>query len=65
MLADWAGFCNHVVKIENKYCEKEGIVEDAVDSMVISLGRDDYDKKKVISVRYIRTTSPIGLIFYK
>ena len=37
----WRKFCRHVVDVENAYIEKDGILEDAVDEMVIQLGGVD------------------------
>ena len=36
----WRQFCRHVVDIENDYFEKDGILEDAVEDMIISIGED-------------------------
>lgn len=38
---DWVGFCSHVKKVEKEYWEKDGIVEDVVDSLIISVGEGD------------------------
>ena len=40
---DWAVFCNHVKSIEDAYWEKDGLVENAVDEMIINLGDDSSD----------------------
>ncbi len=42
----WRRFCRHVVDIENEYFEKDGLLEDAVEEMVINLGDDDSDEKE-------------------
>ena len=39
----WRRFCRHVVDIENEYFEKDGLVEDVVEEMVITLGADEND----------------------
>ena len=39
----WWNFCRHVIDIENKYIEQDGIVEDTVDEMRIEIGQDDDD----------------------
>lgn len=36
-------FCKHVVKIENEYIKRDGIVEDTLEEMTIELGDDDSD----------------------
>ena len=35
----WRNFCRHVVDVENKYIEQNGIVEDTVEEMRIELGK--------------------------
>jgi hypothetical protein len=35
---DWIGYCGHVHKLELQYWEKDGIVSDVIDEIVISLG---------------------------
>ena len=39
----WRRFCRHVLDIENEYFEKDGLVEDVVEEMVICLGGDEND----------------------
>ena len=39
----WRRFCRHVVDVENECIEKDGILEDAVEEMVIELGEGDDD----------------------
>lgn len=39
----WRGFCRHVVDIEKEYFEKDGLVEDRVEEMIIHLGDEDSD----------------------
>ena len=34
----WKNFCRHVEDVEKKYIEKDGIVEDTLDEMVITIG---------------------------
>uniref|UniRef100_A0A1X7T5I9 Uncharacterized protein n=1 Tax=Amphimedon queenslandica TaxID=400682 RepID=A0A1X7T5I9_AMPQE len=42
----WKNFCQHVKKIEAQYIEKDGIVEETLDEMVIELGEEDTDNKE-------------------
>jgi hypothetical protein len=35
---DWMGYCSHVRKLELQYWEKDGIVSNVIDKIVISLG---------------------------
>ena len=37
----WRNFCRHVVDVENKYIEQDGIVEDTVEEMRIEIGEED------------------------
>lgn len=37
---DWAARCNHVLKIEKDYIEKEGILDTVVDNIIVNLGED-------------------------
>ena len=37
----WRGFCRHVVDVENRYIEKDGICEDTVEEMRIEIGDED------------------------
>lgn len=37
----WAEYCWHVIKVHEEYWIKDGIIEDAVDSLVISLVADE------------------------
>ena len=37
----WRSFCRHVVDVENKYIEQDGIVEDTVEEMRIEIGEED------------------------
>ena len=39
----WRGFCRHVVDIENTYFEKDGLIEDKVEEMIIQFGDSDSD----------------------
>ena len=39
----WRGFCRHVVDIENNYFEKDGLIEDRIEEMIIEFGDDDSD----------------------
>ena len=42
----WRAFCRHVVDIENDYFDKDGLLEDAIEDMVIEVGEsadDDTD----------------------
>ena len=39
----WRNFCRHVIHIENKYIEQDGVVEDKVDEMRNEIGQDDDD----------------------
>ena len=39
----WRHYCRHVVDIENDYILKDGILEDAVEEMVIDIGEDSDD----------------------
>lgn len=42
----WRNFCNHVVDVENKYIQQDGIVEDMVDEMRIE---DDESEMIVVT----------------
>lgn len=37
---DWMGYCQHVVKVEDSFFEKDGIIDDVVDRIVVSLDED-------------------------
>lgn len=37
----WRRFCRHVVDVENEFFEKDGLVEDVVEEMLIQLGDDE------------------------
>ncbi|KAJ4442357.1 hypothetical protein ANN_03943 [Periplaneta americana] len=37
---DWDGFCQHVETLEKQYWEKDGIVPDVIDSIIINLDTD-------------------------
>lgn len=39
--ADWAGYYQHIIKLEEEYWVKDAVMEDAVDSLVISLGANE------------------------
>ena len=39
----WRHFCRHVVDIENKYIDEDGIVEDTLEEMTIEIGGEDDD----------------------
>ncbi len=39
----WRHFCRHVVDVENDYIKKDGILEVAVEEMIIEIGPDDDD----------------------
>ena len=39
-------FCKHVKEIEEQYVEKDGIVEDTLEEMVIELGEEDTDDEE-------------------
>ena len=41
----WRAFCRHVIDVENDYSDKDGLLEDAIDDMVIEVGgsADDDD----------------------
>ena len=34
----WRAFCRHVINIENDYFDKDGLLEDAIEDMVIEVG---------------------------
>ncbi|GLH15036.1 Uncharacterized protein GBIM_19437 [Gryllus bimaculatus] len=38
---DWMGYCSHVTKIESEYWERDGIVPDIIDSIVINMDSDN------------------------
>jgi hypothetical protein len=40
---DWIGYCSHVQKVENEFWEKDRVLENAVDSLVVSLESDSTD----------------------
>ena len=37
----WRQFCRHVVDVENRYMEQDGIMEDTVEEMRIEIGEDE------------------------
>ena len=37
----WGNFCRHVIDVENRYIEQDGIVEDTVEEMRIEIGEED------------------------
>jgi len=39
----WRNFCRHVVKVENDYIAKDGIVEDVVEEMTLTITPDSDD----------------------
>ena len=39
----WKNFCRHVVKVENDYIAKDGIVEDIVEEMTLTITPDSDD----------------------
>jgi len=39
----WRNFCRHVVKVENDYIAKDGIVEDKVGEMTLTITPDSDD----------------------
>ena len=39
----WRGFCRQLVDIENNYFEKDGLVEDRIEEMIIEFGDDSSD----------------------
>ena len=42
----WRNFCRHVVDVENNYIQKDGILEEAVEEMVIEFGDDSSDEEE-------------------
>jgi hypothetical protein len=40
---NWCGFCQRVISFENEYWVKDGVMEDAIDSFVISLRTSESD----------------------
>ena len=44
----WRHFCRHVVDVENDYFAKDGIVEDAVEEMIIAVGGDEDDSDEEV-----------------
>jgi hypothetical protein len=41
---DWAGYCNHVVRLEQDSWGKDGLMEDVIDSFIIHLAEDSNDE---------------------
>ena len=39
----WRNFCKHVMKVEKDYMEKDGIIEDTVDEMTLTITPDSDD----------------------
>lgn len=39
----WRAFCRHVVDIENQYFNRDGLIEDVVEEVVIEYAADDDD----------------------
>ena len=37
----WKKFCDHTVKVEEEYWKKDGLVEDIVEEILITVGEDD------------------------
>ena len=68
----WRHFCRHVVDVENEYFEKDGIVEDVVEEMIIAVGDDsdeeveeeddmvDDDDRQLIGMTLRQSTSTDG-----
>ena len=68
----WRHFCRHVVDVENEYFEKNGIVEDVVEEMIIAVGDDsdeeveeeddmvDDDDRQLIGMTLRQSTSTDG-----
>ena len=42
--AMWKKFCDHTAKVEEEYWEKDGLVEDVVEEILINVGDDDDDE---------------------
>ena len=42
----WRNFCRHVVDVENNYILKDGILEEAVEEMIIEFGEDSSDEEE-------------------
>ncbi|KAK7872367.1 hypothetical protein R5R35_006992 [Gryllus longicercus] len=38
--ADWKGFCEHIQKCENEYWQKDGILEIAIDDIIVNVAVD-------------------------
>jgi hypothetical protein len=38
---DWADYCRYVTNIENSYWQKNAIMEDVIDNVIINLGYTD------------------------
>ncbi|PSN30179.1 hypothetical protein C0J52_27589 [Blattella germanica] len=52
---DWMGYCSHVQKIEEEHWERDGIVENALESIIIDLDTsdeesDDEEEEKDVGV---------------
>ena len=37
----WKKFCDHTVKVEEEYWKKDGLVEDVVEEILITVGEGD------------------------
>ena len=42
----WRNFYRHVVDVENNYIKKDGILEEAVEEMIIEFGDDSSDEEE-------------------
>lgn len=40
----WRKFCSHVMKVENEYIEKDGIMEDTLEEMTFTINEDSDDE---------------------
>ena len=42
----WRNFCRHVVDVENNYIQKDGILEEALEEMIIEFGDNSSDEEE-------------------
>ena len=40
--ADWEGYISHIKKLEDEFRQKDGLMEDVMDSFIISAGGIDF-----------------------
>jgi hypothetical protein len=43
---DWEGYCQHVEQLEQQYWERDGIVADVIDTIIIANPNDSSDDEE-------------------